>query len=306
MEITFLGTGAGIPSKERNVTAIYVDLSQECKQSWLFDCGEATQHQILHTKIKPRKITKIFITHLHGDHIFGLPGLLSSRSFLSGADPVTIYGPTGIQTYVETSLKVSGTHLSYPLHFVEIEDECILVDDEHVTVECVLLKHNVISFGYKITEKDKPGELNVAKLKELGIKPGPIYRQIKENPSVTTDDGQVLNREDFLGSPKRGKVISIFGDTTYMPQLESFVHNSDVLIHEATFAGGENELALNYGHSTTIEAAQLAKGGNVKQLVMTHISSRYQKNDTQVLLEEAQEVFPNTVIAHDFYTLIVE
>src|SRR5699024_1377186 len=117
MEITFLGTGAGMPSKERNVSALILNLLQEINELWLFDCGEATQHKILRTTLKPRKISKIFISHLHGDHIFGLPGLLSSRSFLDGDEPVTIFGPVGIKEFVQTSLKVSKSHLTYPLKF---------------------------------------------------------------------------------------------------------------------------------------------------------------------------------------------
>ncbi|MDC1541871.1 MBL fold metallo-hydrolase [Candidatus Pseudothioglobus singularis] len=122
MEITFLGTGAGVPSKERNVTAIALSLLQEQNSVWLFDCGEATQHQILNTTIKPRKINKIFITHLHGDHIFGLPGFLSSRSFQGGSDPLYLYGPEGIRAYVETSLRISQSHLTYPLIGVTVQD----------------------------------------------------------------------------------------------------------------------------------------------------------------------------------------
>src|SRR5690625_4101469 len=119
MEITFLGTGAGMPSKERNVSAIMLNLLQERNSLWLFDCGEATQHQILQTKIKPRKIEKIFISHLHGDHVFGLPGLLSSRSFQGGEEPLTIYGPTGIKQFIHTCLQISETHLRYNIDVVE-------------------------------------------------------------------------------------------------------------------------------------------------------------------------------------------
>ena len=129
MEMTFLGTGAGMPSKERNVSAIALHLLQEENHIWLFDCGEATQHQILHTTIKPRKINKIFITHLHGDHIFGLPGLLSSRSFQGGEEKVTVHGPEGIKQYIETSLEISKTHLNYPLEIHEINDGAIIKED---------------------------------------------------------------------------------------------------------------------------------------------------------------------------------
>src|SRR5699024_2373757 len=141
MELIFLGTGAGLPSKERNVSAIALSLLQEINSIWLFDCGEATQHQILHTSIKPRKINKIFITHLHGDHIFGLPGLLGSRSFQDG-EALTIYGPKGIKNFVETSLEVSATHLTYPLYIEEIT-EGIIFENNHFTVTAAQLEHGV-------------------------------------------------------------------------------------------------------------------------------------------------------------------
>lgn len=302
MEITFLGTGAGIPSKERNVTGIILNLIQEANQLWLFDCGEATQHQILHTALKPRKISKIFITHLHGDHIFGLPGLLSSRSFLGGNDTLIIYGPTGIKQYVETSLKISDSHLSYPIEYVEFEQAGIIYEDESFLVEVTALNHRIESFGFSVTEKEKPGELHVTKLKALGIMPGPIYRQIKENECTVTTDGQVIHRKDFLGEPKRGKKVVIFGDTTYMPTKKSFIQHANLLVHEATFDANKNDLAKNYYHSTTTEAATLAKDAEVKMLILTHISSRYQGEDEKQLAIEAQTIFPNTTIAEDFYT----
>src|SRR5690625_608040 len=211
MELKFLGTGAGVPSKERNVSAIALSLLQELNSVWLFDYRESTQHQILHTTIKPRKINKIFITHLHGDHIYGLPGLLSSRSFQDGNSPLTIYGPKGIKEYVQTSLRISETHLNYELKIVEI-DEGTVYSDPHFTVSCIRLQHGVESFGYKIVEHDRLGELLVDKLKEDGIMPGPIYKSIKENEETTLDDGRTIVRSDYLGPNKKGKTICIFGD----------------------------------------------------------------------------------------------
>lgn len=164
MEITFLGTGAGMPAKYRNVTAIALKHLQD-GAIWLFDCGEATQHQILHTSLKPRKIEKIFITHLHGDHIFGLPGLLGSRSFLGGIEPVTIYGPKGIRDFVEMSLSISQSHLKYDIHYVEFEDELYL-DEGDFIIEAKLLDHGIPSYGYRIVEKDKPGSLMADELKK--------------------------------------------------------------------------------------------------------------------------------------------
>src|SRR5699024_5741091 len=168
------------------VSGIALSLLQEINSIWLFDCGEATQHQILHTSIKPRKINKIFITHLHGDHIFGLPGLLSSRSFQGGNEPCTVYGPQGIKRYIETSLQISCTHLTYPLYIIEYT-EGKLFEDEKFIVNCKKLNHGIPSYGFSIVEKDRPGELLVDKLIKAGIEPGPIYQRIKENNRITLD-----------------------------------------------------------------------------------------------------------------------
>lgn len=302
MEITFLGTGAGMPSKERNVSALMLNLLHEINELWLFDCGEATQHQILKTTLKPRKITNIFITHLHGDHIFGLPGLLSSRSFLDGTDPVTIYGPKGIKQFVTTSLSVSKTHLTYPIHFVELDDDGIVLENDRFLIENRILNHNITSFGYRITEKDQPGELLVEKLLQMGVKPGPIYRTIKENEKTVLDDGTVILRDDVVGPPKEGKVITIFGDTRYNEDFATFIDGSDILVHEATFDHSKQDLARQYYHTTAHYAAKLAKKANVKKLILTHISSRYQGNIKETLLKEATAIFKNTKIAYDLYT----
>lgn len=304
VELVFLGTGAGVPSKERNVSAIALTLLQELNSIWLFDCGESTQHQILRTSIKPGKINKIFITHMHGDHIFGLPGLLSSRSFQGGNDLLTVYGPKGIKEYIETSLKISGSHLTYPLSIIEIEDGQI-IESENFTIYIQKLDHGIDSFGYRIVEKDSPGTLLVEKLKEAGIMPGPIYQQIKENPVTTNQDGFVIHREDFIGPDKKGRVITILGDTRSSIQFAAFIKNSDVLVHEATFNHERQALAKQYFHSTTVQAAELAKESNVNRLILTHISSRYQNEDNKQLLQEARGIFPDTELANDYDKFII-
>ncbi|MBM7598048.1 ribonuclease Z [Virgibacillus halotolerans] len=305
MEITFLGTGAGVPSKERNVSAIALSLLQEQKCIWMFDCGESTQQQILRTTIKPGKINTIFITHMHGDHIFGLPGLLSSRSFQGGNDRLTVYGPSGIKEYIETSLKTSGSHLTYPLSIIEITEGKIMENGQFI-VYATLLDHAVPSYGFRIVEKDKPGELLVDKLLEIGIKPGPIYQQIKDNEITQLPDGQKLYRREFIGPDKKGRIVSILGDTRARDEHQSFVEQSDLLIHEATFDHTKADLAKQYFHSTTTQAASLAKAADVKQLVLTHISSRYQQEDQIDLLRQARDVFPNTKLAYDFYHIQID
>lgn len=304
MEVLFLGTGAGIPAKLRNVTSIALKLLEERGAVWLFDCGEATQHQILHTSLKPRRVEKIFITHLHGDHIYGLPGFLASRSFQGGESDVTIYGPKGIQTFVETNLSVSQTYLKYRLHFVEV-GEGVVFEDEQFLVESGLLEHGIDSYGYRVVEKDRPGVLQVDKLAEAGIKPGPIYKQIKNGESVTLEDGTVVDGKMFTGPDIKGRVVTILGDTRFCKASKKLAESADLLIHEATFAAGEEGLAHEYFHSTTTQAAQVAKEAKAKKLCLTHISSRYDRADWDMLVAEAKGIFPTTDISQDFKEIVI-
>ncbi|EAD0599862.1 ribonuclease Z [Listeria monocytogenes] len=298
MELVFLGTGAGVPSRGRNVTSIALSMLNERNTIWLFDCGEATQHQIMRSQIKLSKLEKIFITHLHGDHIFGLPGLLSSRSFQGGESDLTIYGPVGITEYVETSLRLSGTRLTYKIIFNEIEPGLIF-EDKMFSITVDELDHGLRSFGYRIVEKDKPGALNADKLIDDGVEPGPIFQKIKKGETVTLADGSVINGKDYIDEPQKGKIISIFGDTKATASELELALNADVLVHEATFEGDKEKLAGEYKHSTTLQAASLAKKANVKKLILTHISSRYDRDASKELLVEAQSVFENTEIAYD-------
>lgn len=300
MNVVFLGTGAGIPAKSRNVTSIALQLLEERNAVWLFDCGEATQHQILHTTIKPRKIEKIFITHLHGDHIYGLPGLISSRSFQGGEGLLTIYGPKGIEEFVRTALSVSSTYLTYSLEFIEVE-EGIIFEDNLFKVTARKLEHGIDSYGYRVMEKDLQGTLMVDKLEDIGIKPGPIYQKIKRGETITLEDGKVINGIDFIGPSQKGRIVTILGDTRYSENSLELAADADLLIHEATFSEEDEKLAYDYFHSTTKQAANIALQSNARKLILTHISSRYQtEEDLGMLVKEAKAIFPNSFIASDF------
>ncbi|WP_377888614.1 ribonuclease Z [Alkalihalobacillus sp. R86527] len=301
MDLTFLGTGAGVPSTKRNVSSSALRL--DSGEIWLFDCGEATQHQILSSTITLSKITKIFITHLHGDHIFGLPGLLGSRSFQSGESDLTIYGPVGLKEFIESSLKVSGTSLRYSLHIVEInKDKVIHLGD--YKVEVALLEHGIMSFGYRIKEENKPGRLDANKLKKLGVKPGPLYRILKTGGEIE-HNGKIIAADEVTGPVIRGRCLVICGDTRYSKKTVSLAQGADLLVHEATFSKDKETLAYEYFHSTTVEAASIARDADVKVLALTHISSRYQEEDLDRMLEEAKGVFPNTQIVSDHITVYI-
>ena len=300
MQLEFLGTGAGSPSKQRNVSSVALRLLEERNAIWLFDVGEATQHQILNTTIRPRKIEKIFITHLHGDHIFGLPGLLSSRSFQGGNEPLTIYGPVGIKWFVVTALQVSESRLSYPLHFVEIDHEGEVFHDRGFTVIAKKLDHKIACYGYRVIEADHPGELQVDKLREMNIPSGPVYGQLKAGKTVTLDDGRTVDGKEFIGKPQKGRIVAICGDTRKTENAVKLAKDADVLVHESTFAKDEVKLARSYYHTTSLQAAEIAKRAGAKQLLLNHISARYAGKSAYQLAYQVRDVFPNTRVVNDF------
>ena len=299
MELTFLGTGAGRPMKERNVTAIALQLPPVQGSFWLFDCGEGTQHQLMQTPLKLSRLERIFITHLHGDHTFGLPGLLSSRAFAGGTEPVWLYGPPGIRELVACSLTLTETNLGYDLHIQEVERPGIAIDDHYCTVEAAELEHRIACYGYRLSEKPLPGKLDAAKLESLGFRPGPAYGRLKQGHDVELDDGRVIRAEDVTGPVQRGRIITILGDTAPCDNAVRLARDADVLVHEATFGAELADKAIEYGHSTTLHAAETAKKAGARRLVLTPFSTRYTKEDAARLEQEAQAEFPSAIAAFD-------
>jgi RNAse Z (EC 3.1.26.11) len=300
MELIFLGTSAGVPTRSRNVTAMLLDLQHPTRAGlWLFDCGEGTQHQLLRTAWHPGKLDKIFITHLHGDHLFGLPGLLCSRSMAGIAHPLTIYGPQGIAEFVETTLRLSGSWTDYPLEVVEI-GEGLVFEDECYRVTARQLNHPVECYGYRIEEHDRPGALDAAALIADGVRPGPLFQRLKQGETVTLEDGRVVNGRDYLSPPQAGKKLAIFGDTAPCPSALLLAQGVDVAVHEATLEAAMEEKANGRGHSSTHQAAQLARDAGVGKLIVTHVSSRYDARGGESLLAECRAVFDNCMLAEDF------
>ena len=297
MEFHFLGTGAGVPSLQRNVSSLAIRFLQERGTQWLIDCGEATQHQLMKSAISPSRIDRVFITHLHGDHIYGLPGFLGTRSFQGASSPLTIYGPAGLESFIHAALSVSRTQLRYELDIVEVHHG-LTIDAGFATVTVCQLQHTIDSYAYRLDENNKPGELHVEKLRSLNIPPGPIYQRIKQGEMVSLEDGRAINGADFIGSPKKGRVVVIAGDTQPIPEMVEFAKHADLLIHEATFRSGLEANAHEFGHSTIADAASIAKEAQVNQLILTHISSRY-LNEEDEFQQEALDSFENTWIAKD-------
>ncbi|RWR02323.1 ribonuclease Z [[Pantoea] beijingensis] len=300
MELIFLGTGAGTPSRERNVSAIALTLDN-CRSGaiWMFDCGEATQHQFMRSPLKPGKLDKIFITHLHGDHIFGLPGLLTSRSMGGVMTPLTLYGPKGLKSFVETSLSLSASYVTFPLEIIEIEAGEVF-DDGHYIVTAWPMAHVIECYGYRIQEHDKPGVLDAERLKAEGIAAGPWFQQLKRGETVIMDDGREVCGKDYLGTYTKGKSLAIFGDTAPTAVASEMARQVDVMVHEATLEAAMQEKANGRGHSTTHQAATAAKQAGAKRLIATHFSSRYGYADMERLLAECRDIFPATEFARDF------
>ncbi|MFD0670113.1 ribonuclease Z [Cohnella sp. GCM10027633] len=298
MQLTFLGTGAGRPSKSRNVSSLAFSLTEPNNGYWLFDVGEATQHRLLELKLKLNKLDRIFITHMHGDHLYGLPGLLSSRTYYEGAGKLTLFGPAGIRAYVECVFAHSGAHLNYELDVVEIEAGPIH-EDHRCRIVAAELDHRLPCFGYRIEEKPRPGALDLAKLIGMGVPLGPLYGKLKQGEDVTLEDGRTIRSSDVVGPEASGAVFAIMGDTRPCDNAIELARNADVLVHEATFATGLEDKAECYGHSTMLQAATIAARANAKRLVVTHFSSRYDDEQISELVEGAISTFPDIVAARD-------
>ncbi len=299
MYIQFLGTNAGSPSIRRNVSSIALILNNNINEIWLFDCGEGTQHQILYTSIKLNKIKKIFITHMHGDHIFGLVGLLTSRSMYNSNDSLEIYGTKGIKKFINLSLKLTNCCVNFPLKIFEIK-EGSLFNNGNYKVSCFLLNHTLECYGFYIKQCNKPGHLNVKKLILEGIYPGPIYKVLKLGKKINLNN-RIINGKKYLGKKIIGKKIAILGDTSPLKKKCNYLYNLDLLVYESTLDNNMYKEANSRGHSTNIQAAIIARKYNVKKLIITHFSSRYSYKDLILMLNNCYKYFSNTKIARDFF-----
>ena len=294
MELTFLGTSSAVPSIKRNHPAIVLKSFGEVM---LFDCGESAQRQMAFAKISPMKISKIFISHFHGDHILGLPGLIQSMGFRGRTSPLHIYGPEGLNELKNSILNLGYCLIEFPIEFHEINTGTILETEEYI-IKCAKTRHNVTNLSYSIEEKKKPRFLR-EKAIELGVSVGPDFSRLHNGEEVIVN-GKTIKPEDVLGDMRKGKKICYSGDTMPCEEMIELAKDSDLLIHEATYNNEDYEKAEQNAHSTASDAANIAKNANVSKLIITHISTRY-TND-EILLKEAKEIFENTYLANDLMT----
>lgn len=294
MEIIFLGTSSAVHSKDRNHPSIALKAFGDVM---LFDCGEGTQRQILHTKVSPMKISKIFLTHYHGDHILGLPGLLQSMSLHGRESKLTIYGPYGLNDIKEAICNLGYCAIEFPVEFVEI-DSGIIIDSDEYFITAQRVKHNVPTLAYSIEEKKKPKFLR-EKAIELGVPVGPAFGRLHNGEEIEVD-GKIIKPEQVLGEPRKGIKITYSGDTVPCEEMIYLAQDSTLLIHESTFIQKDASNAEEHAHSTSTDAAYIAKQSNSKELILTHISTRYSDDYEEIMLNEAREVFENTRLAEDF------
>lgn len=266
----------------------------------LFDCGEGAQVQIARAGLSPSRLSAVFITHLHGDHFNGLPGLLSTMGLDRRTRNLSLTGPTGIRDYLDLLERLRVVFFTYPIdlsEFNSVPNLTVVFDTSEYTVSALALDHRLFALGYRIDERPKPGRFNVDKARSLGVPEGPLWGRLQAGESVSLDDGKVVHSLDVVGPPRPGKSIAYCLDTRPCPMSVLLARDVDLLIHEATYTEEFAVEAQTYGHSTAAQAARTARDAGAHRLLITHFSSRYP--DSSPLLQEARAVFPDTIVAED-------
>lgn len=290
MEITILGTAGSVPTKDRNVSATFMSYKAE---GMLFDCGEGTQRQMKKAGIPLSKITKIFITHWHGDHVIGLPGLLQTLGLGNHAGAIDIYGPAGTKERLGHTFSAFEFDRRLDLRVHEIKSG-VIVENKDFSIECATLKHRVQCIGYAFIENEKR-RMDVKLLKKHGVPFGPLVGKLQDGHVVTVDGKKVT--PDMVSEVIPGRKIAYVTDTVVCAGAHKLAENADILICESTYHSDMTDQAHEYAHMTSQEAAQIASQANAKKLILTHFSARYA--DASILEEDARTIFPNTQAAHD-------
>lgn len=299
-----LGTGSALPSRERHFSATVVE--QEGRL-FLFDCGEGTQYRFLDAGLRMTRLEAIFITHLHGDHYFGLPGLISTLTLLNHTRPLTLVGPTGLKAYMEAIPSRKKSHeTSIEIEFLEIDPEAehtVVYETEQCRVTSRPLHHSVQTAGYRFEEGDRPGNLDVERAKALGLHDFVQYRALKDGVPVTAPNGRRVAPEDVVGDTHPGATYAYLTDTMPCEQSVRLAEGADLVYHEATFLEADRSRAIQTRHATAREAATIAREAGARHLLIGHFSGRYK--DAAPLVREAREVFKNTDAAKELkrYTL---
>ncbi|QPL46831.1 ribonuclease Z [Halomonas sp. A40-4] len=308
MNILFLGTSAGVPTKQRNVSGVALRESKG-KGWYLIDCGEGTQHQVLHTKLSLNSLKAILITHVHGDHCYGLPGLLASAAMNGREAPLTIVAPAGIKAWLDATCEATQLSLPFDVEFV-CSDDLPSVEFERIAITTYRLSHRAPSYAYGLTERKVESALDVDKLAQKGIPRGPLWGQLKQGFDIEFA-GERLKSRDFLISKHKPRKVVVAGDNDQPDLLSEACAGAQVLVHEATYTEAMAEKAGDVGHSYARQVATFAESVALPNLVLTHFSPRYQLNphaspSIEDIRKEAQSVYSGSLyLARDFseYTL---
>ena len=295
MELTILGCYSATPRTFNNPTAQVLEIKNHL---FLIDCGEGTQVQLRRRKIKFSRIKHIFISHLHGDHFFGLVGLISTFGLLDRKNELHIHGPKGIKEIITLQLKLSNSWTGYPLYFHELDQKTpqLILEDEMVTVETIPLKHRVYANGFYFKEKEGDRKLLINEVQQYEIDVA-YYRSIKKGKDAVLEDGTVIPNHKLTEPAEPTKSYAFCSDTVYLPEIAEQIKGVNTLYHESTFLEQHKHLCDKTKHSTAKQAALIAKAANAKQLVLGHYSTRY--GNIEVFKEEAQTVFDNVILAED-------
>ncbi len=298
LRVVFLGTSGSVPTLKRSLPSVVVQCPRD---QWMFDCGENVQRQMMQAKVSFHRKMKVFITHLHGDHVLGLPGLLQTMALMDRKEPVQIYGPVGLKNFLVCTKETLNFGLTFPVEINEILAEGVVCDEEEYMVLAKKSNHTVESYAYAFVEKPRPGKFYPKKALALGVAAGELWSTLQGGKEITLADGKLVKPSDVMGPPRAGRKIVYTGDTKPFEAFAAFAKGADLVIHDCTFDDSLAEKAAVDGHSTPSQAAAQAKAAGAKQLVLSHISARYPNGG--LLLEQAKKIFANSVLAEDFMEL---
>lgn len=291
LTVTILGNNSAVPAFNRHPTSQVV--SQD-GTNYLVDCGEGTQIQMIKYKVRRGKISHIFISHLHGDHYFGLVGLINTFGLLSHKQELHIYGPAPLQQIIEMQLKVAETTLPYPLYFHTITQNAVLVDNDKIRIKCFRTNHRIECYGFSFEEKMSKRKLLIDKVQKHNI-PVTFYSSLQNGLDYLTPRGEVVKNDLVTAAPERGRRYAFCADTKYDESLIEHIYGCDAIYHETTYLDNMRDKAFERFHSTTKQAAMMAQKAMVSKLLIGHFSSKY--STLEAFVQEAREVFPNTDLA---------
>ena len=300
LAVTILGNNSAVPAFDRHPTSQVVTLDGS---NFLVDCGEGTQIQIINYKVRRSKISHIFISHLHGDHYFGLIGLINSFGLLGHQQELHVFGPAGLKEIIELQLRLADTHLPFALHLHTISGPAVLVDNAKITIRCFPTNHRIECYGFSFQEKRMPRKLNPEKAIAFEI-PSSFYDRLKQGHDYTRKDGTTVANHLVTEEGSPGKFYAFCADTKYDESIIPHIQGADMIYHETTYLDNLRERADMRFHSTTRQAAGIAKLAGVKKLLIGHFSSKY--DTLEEFEQEAREVFPNTELALEGVSYKVE